>query len=106
MLSSQTTVSLSILALKIAALSNVNVNVSLVHVLQLLTGNIASGKKEGVINGYYKYREGPAETTTFPIGQILALAINSDGKILVGCSIRIFNHILKSVVRSVVGRIS
>ena len=51
--------------------------------LLLVTGNIASRKKEGVIAGYYKCREKLAETTTFPIGQILALAISSDGKILV-----------------------
>lgn len=54
-----------------------------------LTGNIVSGKKEGMITGYYKYREKPLETTTVPIGQILALAISSDGKILVGCFINV-----------------
>ena len=57
--------------------------------LQLSTGNITSGKKEGVIKGYYKYREKPVETTAFHVGQILALAVSSDGKILVSCSIRV-----------------
>ena len=57
--------------------------------LQLSTGNITSGKKEGIITGYCKYREKPVETTTFHVGQILALAISSDGKILVSCSIRV-----------------
>ena len=52
-------------------------------------GNVTSGKKEGVITGCYKYREKPVETTTFPVGQIFAIAISSDGKILVGCSIRV-----------------
>lgn len=58
-----------------------------------LTGNVASGKKEGVITGYYKYREKPAEATTFPIGQILALAISSDRKFLVGCFVRRFDQL-------------
>jgi len=52
-------------------------------------GNVTSGKKEGVITGCCKYREKPVETTTFPVGQILAIAISSDGKFLVGCSIRV-----------------
>ena len=58
-----------------------------------------NGKKEGVISGYYKYREKPAETTTFPIGHILALTISSDGKLLVGCSIRGFKHIVIVLLR-------
>lgn len=49
----------------------------------IIKWNITSGKKEGVITGYCKYREKPVDTTTFHVGQILALAVSSDGKILV-----------------------
>ena len=44
---------------------------------------MTSSKKEGVISGYFKYREQPAEATSFPTGQVLALAVSSDGKFLV-----------------------
>lgn len=59
-----------------------------------------TGKKEGVITGYYKHREKPADTTSFPVGQILALAINSDGKILVSHCIRVYHslYFLRSAV--------
>ena len=107
-LPSQVTVNLCILPLKTAALLNVNwllVNMCVIT----LTGNIASGKKEGVITGYYKFREKPAETTTFPIGQILALAISSDRKLLVGCLVGSFDHLYVSsfcMLRLVVAMIS
>jgi len=48
-----------------------------------LIGNVTSGKKEGVISGYFKYAEKPAESTSFPTGQVLALAVSTDGKYLV-----------------------
>ena len=44
---------------------------------------MTSGKKEGVISGYFKYTEKPAESTSFPTGQVLALAVSTDGKYLV-----------------------
>ena len=83
------TVNSCILALKIAALSNVKCCIICYIVTCVRVGNVTSGKKEGVITGCCKYREKPVETTTFPVGQILAVAISSDGKFLVGCSIRV-----------------
>jgi len=44
---------------------------------------VTSGKKEGVISGYFKYAEKPVESTSFPTGQVLALAVSTDGKYLV-----------------------
>ena len=106
MLSSQTTVILCILALKIAALSNVKRKHFVNLCVTLSTGNIASGKKEGTIRGYCKYREKPVETTTFPVGQVLALAMSSDGRILVSCSNRVSTIYLYVCLRLVVDRIN
>ncbi|XP_065909895.1 U3 small nucleolar RNA-interacting protein 2-like [Dysidea avara] len=49
----------------------------------IIKWNVTSGKKEGVISGYFKYTEKPAESTSFPTGQVLALAVSTDGKYLV-----------------------